>query len=86
MPLHPENRKPLVIQSLHHEIRPVLGCPKTLPEGSDRLVMGAVDPRKAAIKLCRKGTVRSFCYVNFVRILPGMDSQGFQQSEHLALV
>lgn len=46
MPLHPENRKPLVIQGLDHEIRPVLGCPKTLPEDSDRLVMGAVDRGK----------------------------------------
>ena len=60
MPLYPQDRQPLVIQSLNDEIRPVLGYPKTIPDASDRLVVGTVDPWETAVKLCRKGTLRSF--------------------------
>ena len=55
-----------MVQSLDHEIRPVLGHPKAIPDSGHRLVVGAVDPRKITVKLRRKGTVCSFCYMNFM--------------------
>lgn len=66
-----------MVQSLDHEIRPVLGHPKAIPDSGHRLVVGAVDPRKITVKLRRKGTVCSFCYVNFIPLVPGVDAQGF---------
>ena len=76
MPLYPDDRQFFMVQGFNDKIRSVLGHPESFAHSLHRLVVGAVDRKGSSIKLRRKSPRSSFCCVDSILTVPGMNRPG----------